>query len=346
MTMKISELVAAGIGAGLVYFAGRNLVRQRRRMHLRGRVVLVTGGSRGLGLVLAREFAARGAKVAVCARDIAELNQVADEFLHRKEEVLALPCDVTVREEVQALVREVEGRLGPVDILVNNAGTITVGPFESMTEQDFERSMALHFWAALYTSWAVLPSMQARGAGRIVNISSIGGKMPVPHLAPYCASKFALTGLSECMRAELAKDNVWVTTVCPGLMRTGSPRNVDVKGKHQQEYAWFVLGDSLPGISMNARRAARKIVAAAEFGDAELVLSLPAKMAARLHGIAPRLSSEVMRAGNRMLPGLLGDGGRARKGFESESWVSRSFLTGLTRAAAERNNEMVHFGNA
>jgi short-subunit dehydrogenase len=130
------------------------------------------------------------------------------------------------------------------------------------------------------------------------------GKMPVPHLAAYCASKFALTALSECMRAELAKDNVWVTTVCPGLMRTGSPRNVDVKGKLQQEYAWFVLGDSLPGISISVRGAARGIVRAAEFGDAEVILSL------------------------------------------SESWVSRSFLTALTQAAARHNNEMIHSGKA
>jgi short-subunit dehydrogenase len=243
------------------------------------------------------------------------------------------------------LVAEVEARLGPVDILINNAGTITVGPFETMTASDFEEAMKLHFWAALYTSWAVLPSMRERGGGRIVNISSIGGKMPVPHLAPYCASKFALVGLSESMRPELAKDNIWVTTVCPGLMRTGSPRNVGVKGKYQAEYAWFKLGDSLPGISMNVRRAARQIVSAAEYGDGEVILSLPAKLAIKLHNLAPRISNEIMRCQNQFLPAPperwdSGEGVPKQAGHESESAVTQSFLTTLTDQEAQRNNEV------
>src|SRR6185503_4123757 len=122
---------------------------------------------------------------------------------------------------------------------------------------------------------AVLPEMRARREGRIVNITSIGGKISVPHLLPYSASKFALVGLSEGLRAELAKDGIVVTTICPGLMRTGSPRNATFKGQHRAEYAWFSIGDSLPVTAMSADRAARQILTACKRGEAEVVLSVP-----------------------------------------------------------------------
>src|SRR5204863_2590958 len=128
----------------------------------------------------------------------------------------------------------------------------------------------------VHTTLDVMPDMRARREGRIVNISSIGGKVSVPHLLPYSASKFALVGLSEGLRAELAKDGIVVTTVCPGLMRTGSPRNAQFKGQHRAEYAWFTLSDSMPFFSQSAERAARQILSACRHGEAEVVLSLPA----------------------------------------------------------------------
>src|SRR6185437_14182851 len=177
----------------------------------------------------------------------------------------------------------VHSRFGAVDVLVNNAGVIQVGPIEVMTHEDFELAMQAHFWGPLNTIMAALPGMRQRRSGRIVNISSIGGKVSVPHLVPYSASKFALVGLSEGLQAELAKDGIKVTTVCPGLMRTGSPRNADFKGKHRAEYAWFSISDALPGASMSAERAARQIIAACRRGDAEIILSLPANVAAKVH---------------------------------------------------------------
>jgi NAD(P)-dependent dehydrogenase (short-subunit alcohol dehydrogenase family) len=344
MSWKWQQALALAAGGALVYYAGKSVAREARRIGPRGKVVLITGGTRGLGLLMAREFLRQGAKVAVCARDPDEVRRAQREF--EGEAFAALRCDVTQRPEVEKLAAEVEERLGAVDILVNNAGTITVGPIETMTAEDYAEAMNTHFWAALYTTLAVLTSMRERGGGRIVNISSIGGKIPVPHLAPYVASKFALTGFSETARAELAKDNIFVTTVCPGLMRTGSPRNVGVKGRYAEEYAWFKLGDSIPGASMSARRAARKIVAAALHGDAEVILSLPAKAATRLHGMAPGLTSELMRAADRyILPKVperwdSGEGVRKHRGSESESAVTRSALTGLTQRAARENNEL------
>jgi NAD(P)-dependent dehydrogenase (short-subunit alcohol dehydrogenase family) len=329
-------LAATGLGAWLVVRAARN----RHGFDFRGKTALVTGGSRGLGLVLARQLAAAGARIAICARDADELARAHDDLAGRGAHVLSIPCDVSDEGRVREMVAVVRQRLGPIDVLVNNAGTIAVGPWETMRVRDFQEAMANIFWPAVYTCQAVAPEMQARKQGRIVNVSSIGGKVAVPHLLPYCAGKFALGGFSEGLRAELAKDNVAVTTVYPGLMRTGSPRNADFKGQHRLEYNWFILGDSLPGSSMSAERAARQILAACRRGEAELVTTFPAKCATLLHGLFPGLTSDLMAVTNRLLPGPGGIGTRRLKGEDSETALSRSFLTSLTRRAAERNNEI------
>jgi short-subunit dehydrogenase len=209
-----------------------------------------------------------------------------------------------------------------------------------MTLEDYEEAMRAHFWAPLYTTLAVLPEMRRRGEGRIINVTSIGGKISVPHLVPYSASKFALVGLSEGLRAELKKDGVLVTTVCPGLMRTGSPRNADFKGQHRAEYAWFSISDSLPITSMSATRAARQIVAACKRGEAEVILSIQAELAALFHGIFPGVTADMLALVNRFLPEAGGIGSRSAKGKDSESKVSPSLLTAATERAARRNNEM------
>src|SRR5688500_3368518 len=245
-------------GAGL-YAAATAAVRWSRRFDFRGKAVLITGGSRGLGLLMAREFAAEGARVAICGRDPGDLDAAVEDLAGRGAEIVAVPCDVSDQQQVSRMVGEVVGRLGGIDVLVNNAGTITVAPFEHMTLADYEEAMRTHFYGPLYVTTTALPHLRARGraGARIVNVSSIGGKVAVPHLLPYSASKFALTGWSEGLRAELQKDNIYVTTVCPGLMRTGSPRNAYFKGRHREEYAWFHVSDALPLTAMHARRAAR-----------------------------------------------------------------------------------------
>ncbi|HEY0192806.1 MAG TPA: SDR family oxidoreductase, partial [Kofleriaceae bacterium] len=211
-----------------------------------GKVVVITGGSRGLGLVLARTLVERGARVAICARDLDELGRARRELEQLGGEVFSAQCDVTDRDDVLNFIAAVEDDFGAIDILINNAGVIQVGPIEHMTADDFEQALSVNLRGPLHAMLAVLPGMRRRNAGRIVNIASIGGRVAVPHLAPYSTSKFALVGLSEGMRAELIKDGIYVTTVCPGLMRTGSPRHGLFKGNHQAEYAWFTIGDSLP----------------------------------------------------------------------------------------------------
>jgi short-subunit dehydrogenase len=223
---------------------------------------------------------------------------------------------------------------------VNNAGKMTVGPLETMTIDDYRDSLNVHFWGAYFTTMAVLPRMRQARRGRIVNISSIGGKISVPHMVPYSVGKFALTGFSEGLRAELRKDNVLVTTVCPGLMRTGSARNASFKGNNEDEYAWFSASASLPVASIDATEAACAIVDACERGRAELILSVPAKVAAILHGLMPGAVEDLLGLANRFLPGPGGIGREARTGTRSASKVTPSWATKMNDEAAARNNEV------
>jgi short-subunit dehydrogenase len=210
-----------------------------------------------------------------------------------------------------------------------------------MTLEDFHDVMRVNFWGAVHTTLAALPGMRGRGQGRIVNITSIGGKVAFPHLLPYTASKFALVGFSEGLRAELAKDGIWVTTVIPNLMRTGSPRNAEFKGNDEREYPWFTITDSLPGASIRAARAASQIVRACQNGEGEVVLGLPAKLAVIANGVAPGLLGDLLAAGNEwLLPQAASEDTGRRKGYESQSSATRSSLTSFARAVERANNEI------
>jgi NAD(P)-dependent dehydrogenase (short-subunit alcohol dehydrogenase family) len=209
-----------------------------------------------------------------------------------------------------------------------------------MEYEDFQRAMDVHYWGALHMTLAVLPHLLS--GSRIVNITSIGGKLPLPHLVPYSASKFALVGLSEALRAELLQDGIRVTTVAPGLMRTGSPRNISVKGDHDAEYGWFVLLDSLPLISISAERAARKIIEAARYGDPSLIITPQARALIALEGLAPGTVARANALVNRwLLPRPPGPEGNVEQtGAESRPrWLPHA-ATALTDRAALRNNEI------
>jgi NAD(P)-dependent dehydrogenase (short-subunit alcohol dehydrogenase family) len=305
------------------------------------RVVVLTGGSRGLGLALARAYAREGARIVIAARDAPELQRAHDELVMRGADVLAFPCDVTDEAQLAQLARVTVDWFGRIDVLVNVAGVMEVGPLETMTNDDYKLAMATHFWGPLWASRAMIPEMRRHGRGRIVNVSSIGGLVGAPHMAPYVASKFALTGLSEVLRAELAKERILVTTVYPGLMRTGSARHAIFKGNHQREHAWFSIGAALPLLTMSALRAARRIVRATKRGEPQVILGVPAKLLALLHALAPNLLAHLMSAVNRLLPSVRGAvfPMEGRTGLESTSTLSPSVLTTLGDRAAAENNE-------
>lgn len=330
----------AGAATGM-YIAAKAGLALTRRYNFRNRVVVITGGSRGLGLVLARQLADEGAVLVLCARDANELDEAYKDLRRRTSTVDVYVTDLTQPPQIRSLFQRIRREIGSVDVLINNAGVIQVGPHETMTLDDYHQAMLLHFWAPLLCMWQVLPDMRRRRQGRIVNISSIGGKVGVPHLAPYCASKFALNGLSQTLQAELAKDGVRVTTVCPGLMRTGSPRHAMFKGEHRAEYAWFSIGDSLPLLSMSAERAGRQVLRACRYGKPNVTLSLPAKVAVIANAVAPNLTAEVTSVVARTLPAAGGIGRVAVPGRQSESVWAPSFLTALSERAAVRNNEMM-----
>jgi NAD(P)-dependent dehydrogenase (short-subunit alcohol dehydrogenase family) len=334
--------LALATAAGALWAA--RLLRDGGQYSFRGKVVVITGGSRGLGLALARELGTRGARLAICGRDPESLERARASLVRLGSEVVAVPCDVTDRASVDALVDRVHRLLGPIDILINNAGVIEVGPAETMSVADYEEAMGTNFWGMLYPTLAVLPDMRERREGRIVNITSIGGKLGIPHLVPYSASKFAAVGFSQGLRAEVAGDGIKVVTVVPGLMRTGSPRNAIFRGQHRSEYAWFSISDSLPGLSISAESAARRIVEACRRGDAEVLFPLTTRIAAVANAMAPGLTAAALGLVDRLLPGA-GDRPRGRRrGAESQSWLSPSWLTQLGDKAARKYNQITPAG--
>jgi len=335
--MKAARLALAVTGGYLAWRAYRWL----NRFDLRDKVALVTGGSRGLGLVMARELIARGARVAICARDPVEMAGALRDLVDRGGQVWGHAGDAAVAEQAADIVRSVVSHFGRLDVVINNAGIIQVGPVETMNLADFEAAMSNNFWSAVHVTTAALPHLKSAGGGRIVNISSIGGKVGIPHLAAYCASKFALVGYSQTLRAELAKDGIVVTTVCPGLMRTGSHGHGFFKGDHRAEYTWFSISGSLPFVTMSAESAASKIVNACQRGDAEIILTLPAQAAAMANQIAPSITTACLAAVNQyLLPPSDGAGdAKAAPGFESHSRWAPSLLTRPNELAEQQNNE-------
>jgi short-subunit dehydrogenase len=320
---------ALAVGAAAV--AAEKIVKRASALDLRGKRAVVTGGSRGLGFALARELRERGARVAICARGEEQLFRARAKL---GSDVVAIPCDVSDRAQVEAFIDDV----GPVDVLINNAGVIAVGPWQTQTHEDFRELMDIQFWGVVHTTLAVVPSMIERGGGRIANVTSIGGKVSVPWLLPYSSAKFAAVGFSEGLRAELAGTGVKVTTVVPGLMRTGSFLAAYFKGvRAALEYSLFAPLSATPATTISAERAARRIVAALRRGDPEITLGLHAKLAARATGVAPGTVQTALSLVARALPEVHGT--QRVRGSDLDSPVDDLPVTGPGRRAAERLNQ-------
>lgn len=278
-----------------------------------GAVVVITGGSRGLGFAIASHFARRPVKLVLAARDLEELQRAQAKLLEqhphlKPEDFYLVSADLSDRSACERLVEEAFRAFGRIDVLVNNAGIIQVGPVEDQPIETFEYALRIMYQAGLYTTMAALPRMREQaplpGSTRraaIVNISSIGGKLAVPHLLPYSAAKFAMVGFSEGLHAELLHKGIHVLTVCPGLMRTGGEDHAEFVGQKEKEAAWFKFSAKTPGLATSADHAARKIVAALAEGRAEITITPQAWLAARIAGLCPETTQWVAAQANRWI---------------------------------------------
>ena len=266
--------------------------------------MLLTGGSRGLGLQLARILARQGCRLILVARDQRELESTAEE-LRILTSVSILPGNLTDPAQLKHLVNEALNIWGVIDILINNAGRIAVGPVDAFNESDFHAAMDLMFWAPVRLIQQLMPHMLSRGDADIVNISSIGGKIAVPHMLPYSSAKFALCGYSQGLSAELSGRGIHVLTVTPGLMRTGSHKQAEFTGNAAEEYSWFALGATLPGVAIAVDRAAAQIVSALRRRRKSLTITWSAQLASRLYGAFPEIALPVAALAKNFLPSPL-----------------------------------------
>jgi short-subunit dehydrogenase len=288
---------------------------------VRRRSVVITGGSRGLGMAIAEQFLSEGSNVTLLARDEAELGRAQSMLQKRTGRTPSIvACDMTMAADVESALTEAEASYGPIDILINNAGTIVVGPFASMDSADFSALLQLQLHAVVNVTQNLAKRWKESG-GRIANICSIGGKIAVPHMSTYCAAKFALAGLSQTLATELKRDRIIVTTVFPGLMRTGSPIQAVIKGDHESEYAWFALGDTVPGLSVSAEYAAKRILEAIRNGDNELVFPSTMKLAALAQSQFPELFALAMQTAAAFFP--KGQSEVRKTGAESKDWLEQ-----------------------
>ena len=326
-------IVGAAVAGAGAWAAGRSL----RQDSIAGEVALVTGGSRGLGFLIAERLLRQGCRLAICGRDADTLERARVRLVQAtRGEIMTCVCDVADPDAVARLVGDVRARFGSLDIVVNNAGIIEVGPLDTLRIEDFRRVVDVNLMGFVHVTLAALPHMRARGYGRIANITSIGGKVAIPHLLPYDCAKFAAVGFSEGLRAEVARAGVRVTTVVPGLMRIGSPLHVEFRGQPAREFAWFALGGLTPVSAMSAERAADRIVRAIRRGEAEVVLSWQAKLLRVLHGVSPAGVTRVLGGVNRLLPDA--DGSALPKtGLDLRDAMPRVVVRNLERLGRRTN---------
>jgi NAD(P)-dependent dehydrogenase (short-subunit alcohol dehydrogenase family) len=333
--------------SGATVYAVRKLAARKlpdEQVHpeadLRGKVVLIVGGSRGLGLALAFKMGERGARLALSARDDEELNEACRRLAEKQIDAVPFAADISRANETAPLIESVIQHFGRLDVLVNDAGIIQVAPVSSVTHEDFENAMNVMFWGPVNVTLAALPHMLARHSGRIVNITSVGGRVSVPHLVPYSCAKFAFVGFSSGLAAEVKSRGIHVLTVVPGLMRTGSYLHAKFGGKPKKEFTWFGLLGNMPGLTVSADYAARQIISALDRKRYNCTISLPAKLLVGAEAIIPDTVRTIMSFVNVALPSAQQPGPQV-SGSALNPQMNRIFQasTTLGKEAARRLNE-------
>ncbi len=200
-----------------------------------GDTVLITGASQGIGKATTLLFASKGYDLILAARQADRLEAVATEVRSLGREALAVPTDVRDPEQVNALVQKALAHYGSIDVLINNAGIYLLGPVEEFLLSDWHQAIDTNLWGYIHTIHALLPHFLERGTGTIVNVSSIGGKVPIPYQVPYTASKYAVTGLTESLQAELKPKGIQVCGVHPNFIKTDLMERAIFRGKDEQD---------------------------------------------------------------------------------------------------------------
>lgn len=299
-----------------------------------------------MGLRIAGELLDRGYAVSVSARSDDELRAAAEQLRreHPGASVRTDVCDVRDREAVRRLVADVEAGLGPIEVGITVAGVIQTGPAAAMTDQHYDDAIATMLSGPVAVGRTLADRMTGRGHGRIGTVTSIGGMVSPPHLLPYATAKFGAVGFSDGLAAALAGTGVTATTVVPGLMRTGGHERASFTGDAPAEYAWFATAASLPLLSVDADRAARRIVSGVLAGAPMVVLTPMAWLAIRVRGLAPGTVTRLMGVANRLLPEAppRAEESPTVEGREADRRLGSRFvrlLTTLGSRAAARGNE-------
>lgn len=297
----------------------------------------VAGGSRGLGLAIAKELGRSGHRVLITARTAADLDRAAADLTADGIDVITRVHDVRDAEEARELVTDIESSDGPIETLFAVAGMLRVGPLPERAEE-YDDSLDIMLHGPINVVHAVLPAMRKRGRGRIGIVTSIAGVIPVPHLTAYSAAKHGAVGFSRALAEELAGSGISVSTIIPGLMRTGGHWHADYVGQSEREYVWFTALSATPVVSMDAERAARIIVRGVLNGRRKIIFTLPARLGDLVYRLSPEAVGLMIGAAGQLLPR---PGNDEAPGYRAAAAAPRLFnrLTVLAQRAVERLNQ-------
>ncbi|MBI5631011.1 MAG: SDR family NAD(P)-dependent oxidoreductase [Elusimicrobia bacterium] len=272
-------------------------------MHsIKNKVVLVTGASSGIGWAAAKAFAAEGAMVALAARRVEKLRELEGLIVRAGGEALVLPCDISRPEESRAALEGTLKRWGRLDILVNNAGILSSVPFHEQSPEDIEAIMRTNYLGAAGLIRAALPHMLRQSSGHVVNVASVAGIVGFPYIAAYCASKFALVGLTEALRREYYGSGVAFTALCLGLVDTPM---ADQSLRDEAFGKW--------ARPKTAEQVAAKILACCRSRAAEIIYADAPSWSYRLASVLPRLSDWIIHQGAKRLHPVGRRGNKTKK---------------------------------
>lgn len=189
-------------------------------MKLDGKVIIVTGGGRGIGRSAAITLAANGANVAVVAESRSEINSTAEEILSKRGKAIPIAIDISDEDQVKSMVKTVNEKFGIVDVLINNAAVNPIGLLVSTKTEDWDRCMAVNLRGMFLCTREVIGNMMKRNSGKIINVSSRAGVEGISMLTAYCTSKYGVIGFTESLAMEMSKYNIYVNAVCPDRVVT------------------------------------------------------------------------------------------------------------------------------